>query len=48
MGLTHVEGHINIGVYPPSAFFRLVKVEVDSENAIVESDEGNNVKTTFN
>ena len=48
MGLTYVEGHINIGVYPPQAFFRLVKVEVDTENVIIESDEGNNIKTTFN
>jgi CARDB len=48
MGLTHVEGHINIGVYPPQAYFRLVKVEVDFENAIIESDEGNNVKSSFN
>jgi len=45
MGLTHVEGHISIGVYPPQAFFRLVKVEVDIENAVFELNEGNNVKT---
>jgi hypothetical protein len=45
MGLTHVEGHLSIGVYPPQAFFRLVKVEVDIQNAVVESDEGNNTRT---
>jgi hypothetical protein len=45
MGLTYVEGHISMGLYPPQAFFRLVKVEVDFENAVVESDEGNNLKT---
>ena len=48
MSLIHVEGHINIGVHPPQAYFRLVKVEVDFENAVIEGDEGNNVKTSFN
>jgi hypothetical protein len=43
-GLTHVEKHLSIGVYPPQAFFRLVKVEVDIEDKIFEWNEGNNVK----
>lgn len=45
MGLTYVEKHISIGLYPPQAFFRLVKVEVDIANAVFELNEGNNVKT---
>jgi hypothetical protein len=45
MGLTHVEGHISIGLYPPQAFFRLVKVEVDISSSVFELNEGNNVKT---
>jgi hypothetical protein len=45
MGLTHVEKHISIGLYPPQAFFRLVKVEVDIDKAVFELNEGNNVKT---
>jgi|WetSurMetagenome_2_1015567.scaffolds.fasta_scaffold206415_2 hypothetical protein len=44
MGLTYVEKHISIGVYPPQAFFRLIKVEVDIEDAVFEGNEGNNAK----
>ncbi len=44
MGLTHVEDHISIGVYPPQAYFRLEKVEVDIDKAVSESNEGNNTK----
>lgn len=44
-GLTHIETHVSIGVYPPKAFFRLVKVEVDVPNAVGEADEGNNTRT---
>jgi len=44
-GLTHVEKHVSIGVYPPKAFFRLVKIEVDVPNAVGEANEGNNNRT---
>jgi len=44
-GLTHVEKHVSIGVYPPKAFFRLVKIEVDVPNAVGEANEGNNTRT---
>jgi hypothetical protein len=43
-GITHVEKRLSIGVYPPQAFFRLVKVEVDFEDSVFEWNEGNNVK----
>jgi hypothetical protein len=43
-GLTYIEKHLSIGVYPPQAFFRLVKVEVDIEDSVFEWNEGNNVK----
>ena len=44
-GLTHVEKHVSIGVYPPKAYFRLVKIEVDVPNAVGEANEGNNTRT---
>lgn len=44
MGTTHVQKHLSVGVYPPQAYFRLVKVEVDIDGAVTESNEGNNTR----